>query len=1789
MLNQGVTQHNLTIMKTKLKPSRAVTVLVSLIFGLAVLPACAQDDSVTISAAEFQRMVYSSHLLTELDEKPELDASLQVLLEMQRRNPHGDSIALAGVLQEATARYRTNAPVYIRDLGYRDEVLAAYLSALLEMPARTNVGSANLALLNYSMLGPQNYTNASAAEWMHAGNQRLFSSEEATTQRDELVEHCTQRAQGNGAFAQAMESLLLPETLVSLWDSPVEIIGNTNSSVHGSLTMESLLGATNWDGSLTVSSNQLMILYTNATQILWDTIHTNLALRLEINQGQPDLLAYLNNQASIDAYVAREAEVKQGQRREIASATAAIIIQSKLMEARDPLFKLPREMEVVGGAMSSIAKGLSIMSSKDAGKFTQIMASGNFITAGFQIFDLLAGGESPEEEIVRELGNIKTLINDLSVNMNYRFDRVDQSLTSIFDVLNDQFEQIVIIGGEVQDISDQVDDMRRSLVNVQVDLHRLERHVQTYIDQLYDRGLNLDFNNYLGYEFVYTHPMVLEDYEDTEVNFFTHAVNNSVDGLSSPYSDRDYTPEGLYWELTEGGGGTSNRLDQNLSYIKKYLNDQLGQPTYTAIDDLSNPREWFVGSYAYLQLALENPWYFRQVNPTARLDLMVERGEELTDFLSSLTFTDTGVNRDLHYALLDHYETNLNSFLSQVRQEEQQYADDHFVPALENWRQWASAAPCVTLAGTELLETHRLPPVIPRNAVGIAGGGYHSLALKNDGTVAGWGDNTAGQTTIPQEATNVIAIAGGLYHSLALRSDGLVVCWGTNDYNQCIRPAHATNVVAIAAGYFHSVGLRDDGEVVAWGAGSNDAVFPHYQQSDVPSDATNIVAIAGGGYHSLALRPDGEVMVWGLNNEGQRNIPESATNVMAIAAGHGHNLVLKSNGTLVAWGNNLYGSTNIPPEATNIVAIAAAGWHCLAQRADGKVFSWGWTNYGQTIVPNHLTDLKELAAGRFHSLALKRDGTVLGWGHNQAGQCVVPGTLTWAGAISLCEDDGLALEADGTVLQWNQDYGPTAQLLTNAVGVTTGEDHSLSLRADGSIVGWGANNYGQITVPQAASNGVAVAAGSGHSLALRVDGAVVGWGANHYGQATGVPSTNYPYTASGEVTLAGQKLTNVIAIDAAGWQSLALKSDGTVVSWGRNDYGQCDVPAGLSNVVAVAGGSFHSLALKADSTVASWGDSLYGQTNVPVGLSNVVAVAAGTHHSLSLKADGTVMAWGNNGYGQTNVPAGLSNVVAIQGDRYHSLALKNDGTMVVWGSTNWLWNGPVHVPVGLSNVVAVAAGNNGEGLALQADGRVAGWHHYDVPAGLSNVVAVSAGQTHCMALKSNGDVVAWGWNGYGETNVPGNLNPAVDIAGGDYAHSIALQTDGKVRAWGYNNYKQCDVPSWLSNVVSIAAGYAFNLALRSDGTVVGWGFNYSGQATGVPKTSYPPSSSGLVTLAGQPLTNVVAVAAGGAHGLALRADGTVVGWGHNGNSQCDAPQGLGNVVAIAAGNSHSLALRMDGSVVAWGGNDDGECNVPKDAANVVAMAAGNGFSLFVKSSNSENTNAPRVHLFVRSPVPIRLRPHLLAANEAALTFLDPALPPASTLGLAGSKSLLEAVLSLGMPYTLERDDILRGFLYGEEPLVELHSARRWLTKEIATMQTPPYIPALSLSEVADARLACFERRIEMCLDDLAQTGQPEIPRMVGHTLRLMNLLRDAWATVPPTAVNIGRQTGGLGISLYGEPYAFYTLQESPNLTDWFDTSVTKLRSADTPLGVIGIIEPNPVDPEHYYRAMQPAP
>ena len=234
---------------------------------------------------------------------------------------------------------------------------------------------------------------------------------------------------------------------------------------------------------------------------------------------------------------------------------------------------------------------------------------------------------------------------------------------------------------------------------------------------------------------------------------------------------------------------------------------------------------------------------------------------------------------------------------------------------------------------------------------------------------------------------------------------------------------------------------------------------------------------------------------------------------------------------------------------------------------------------------------------------------------------------------------------------------------------------------------------------------------------------VLAWGNNDYGQCLGTDTFGSAITSSADgktpVQINGVSLTGVSAIEGGYQFTIALKS-GSVLAWGRNDYGQCTIPAAAqSGVTAIACGGLHTIALK-DGKVLAWGRNTAGEcsgtdssgqpiTSTPTGepvkimgqvLTGVSAIAGGGEHTIALK-DGGVLAWGYTGRGN---PCGIpdvakSGVSAIAGGYYHTVALKG-GSVLTWGySSDGQCNNPAAAQSGVTAIGRVYYNT----LALKGD------------------------------------------------------------------------------------------------------------------------------------------------------------------------------------------------------------------------------------------------------------------------------------------------------------------------------------------------------------------------------------------------------------------------------------------------------------------------------------------------------
>jgi alpha-tubulin suppressor-like RCC1 family protein len=382
----------------------------------------------------------------------------------------------------------------------------------------------------------------------------------------------------------------------------------------------------------------------------------------------------------------------------------------------------------------------------------------------------------------------------------------------------------------------------------------------------------------------------------------------------------------------------------------------------------------------------------------------------------------------------------------------------------------------------------------------------------------------------------------------------------------------------------------------------------------------------------------------------------------------------------------------------------------------------------------------------------------------------------WGGAI-----ESIALRSDGTVWTWGwDDFG----ILGNGHGVTM----TLVITTFNSTVPievLGSDGVGHL------SSIAAIAGGERHNAALDVNGKVWTWGWNRFGMLGLGTTCSNPDAPDCMGTTPAQvpSLTNVKAIAARGYHTLALKENGTVWAWGYNDSGRLGdgtnldrnepVPVGgltgHGGVLAISGGGDVSAALMADHTLMAWGTNENGAVGngvinpngqwTPVavspstGLSNVVSIATGWDHMVALAQDGSVWTWGLNTDGE------LGNGTTISS----SVPLKVGG---------------------LGPVIGVSAGD-GSTAVVTADHKVWAWGvlrhgngaYYSIGlkpglvVGIDNVTLVRDRDWHVLALKGDGTVWAWGSNQAGEIGngtVEGNTDAPARVLFPDVSLSLPL-------------------------------------------------------------------------------------------------------------------------------------------------------------------------------------------------------------------------------------------------------------------------------------------------------------------------------------------------------------------------------------------------------------------------------
>lgn len=745
---------------------------------------------------------------------------------------------------------------------------------------------------------------------------------------------------------------------------------------------------------------------------------------------------------------------------------------------------------------------------------------------------------------------------------------------------------------------------------------------------------------------------------------------------------------------------------------------------------------------------------------------------------------------------------------------------------------------------------------------------------------------------------------------------------------------------------------------------------------DAASTQVEVEAGGGGGSGDSTSRDDADAGDAGSVAPLITCASEGAcvTNPKAIAVGAQHTCVAVANGDVYCWGDNQYGQLgdgSVAPSVSpvkvsgvsDVVALSAGGSFTCAATEAGQVNCWGshpWSedvNFGLTPERvGQLNDVVSISSGSDHTCAVTEAGQVYCWGLNFSGilgdeaapsgkEPVLVEGLEGVKAIVATDMTNCALRDNGSAACWGSNYfgllGDGSEVdpndyyaysatpvdvveLTDAVTIVGHRESFCALRADGGVSCWGvvpefitgSSHSTPVAMPDLGEV-VGLFGNSGGFCVTRPDQTAACWGYNGEGGLGNgsLQSSATPVTVSG--------LTDVVAVvgSSAALHSCALRSNGSVACWGRNDAGQLgggEVGLGQSSTpVEVAGdavfvglsvGNNHSCGVTATGRVSCWGVNYDGELgngqawlpeSTPAALPNIddaTAVVAGNSLTCVLREGGAVDCLGSNSYGQVGDGAteprvaptsvvGLDDAAGVSTCFNSACAVRTDGTVQCWGDNS---SGVLGTDPSAENGVASSS------VPVTIDG-------------VTDAVQVSAGRMTSCALTNAGAVQCWGLL---------------------FANS---------EEWTPATYLPPTLVAGIEDATALSSGTGVTCAVLGDGTVQCWGMAGSG---GLP-AELPGDSLTPVTIDG--LTDVAQVAVGYEHVCARRVNGTVACWGsrsggilgdglpitydeYSEDAVAYTPVevvGLTDVTNLAVGDNHSCATVASGKTYCWGRNFGG--------------------------------------------------------------------------------------------------------------------------------------------------------------------------------------------------------------------------------------------------------------------------
>ncbi|WP_200353927.1 chitobiase/beta-hexosaminidase C-terminal domain-containing protein [Pelagicoccus mobilis] len=511
------------------------------------------------------------------------------------------------------------------------------------------------------------------------------------------------------------------------------------------------------------------------------------------------------------------------------------------------------------------------------------------------------------------------------------------------------------------------------------------------------------------------------------------------------------------------------------------------------------------------------------------------------------------------------------------------------------------------------------------------------------------------------------------------------------------------------------------------------------------------------------------------------------------------------------------------------------------------------------------------------------------------------------------------------------------------------------LQNDGTVLDLSDSNNHR--PPNDLNDAIAIAAGDSYSIALKEDGTLVSWGEAPYGSGHAVPS-NLPSAA---------------AVAAGRYSASIITSDNRIVSWGGTALNHNNQPPrNIANVIAISEGEDYCLGILRDGTLAAWRNRDFTHTAyIPEGLNNVIAVRAGNQHNLALKADGTVVAWGDHGNEQSQGVSSWSDIVAISTSYSHSHGLKSDGTILSYPDAQTEIPNPE-----LKDVVAFHT-QHYSGTAVrsspldqfhltltwdEAKGHVHRSLHKDrfksnEPVQLLAVPRPGYGFSHWSgAVDSTSNPLNLRVSAATQVQavfLPSLATPTTDFdtdASSYKSATISLETEDAHAQIHYT--LDGTEPTSQSPIYTSPIESTQSLLLRARAFAQGYA---PSMELIIPVDVANMLGFGTSSLLDFPAdaTNVVSVACGRSSILALRSDGTVASWNTWQDKQrSEFVDAISNVVAVSAGREHHTVLKADGAILTWDPDLNREYPNPEGLKKVIAIASGDSHILALQEDGT---------------------------------------------------------------------------------------------------------------------------------------------------------------------------------------------------------------------------------------------